>query len=110
MSQYIRVWALLLFTWLPFESAGAESLELGKLVFLEKAEPPCSLCHTLKSAGSTGEIGPNLDELKPDEERVSNAVKNGVGTMPPYDEMLSEAEIAAVASYVAEAVLRENGR
>lgn len=112
MSQAIRVCALLLllFPWLPFESARAESLELGKLVFLGKAEPPCALCHTLKAAGSTGEIGPNLDDLKPDEERVSNAVKNGVGTMPPYDEILSEAEIAAVASYVAEAVLRENGR
>ena len=112
MSQAIRVCALLLLlsAGLPLKSARTENVELGKQVFLEKAEPPCALCHTLKAAGATGEIGPNLDDLKPDEEKVSNAVKNGVGTMPPYDETLSEAEIAAVAHYVAEAVLRDGGR
>jgi len=106
MSQAIRVCTLLLLlsAGLLFEAARPENLELGKQVFLEKAEPPCALCHTLKAAGATGEIGPNLDELKPDEEKVINAVKSGVGNMPPFDEVLSEAEIAAVAKYVAKAV------
>lgn len=70
---------LLLSAELPLESARTENLELGKQVFLEKAEPLCALFHTLKAAGATGKIGPNLDDLKPDEEKVSNAVKNGVG-------------------------------
>jgi mono/diheme cytochrome c family protein len=76
----------------------------GEQIFAEKAEPPCALCHTLKAANSTGNIGPNLDELKPDPEKILRAVKNGVGNMPPYGETLSEKEIEAVAAYVADAV------
>lgn len=82
----------------------AQSSEQGKLVFTEKAEPPCALCHALKAAGSSGEIGPDLDDLKPDLEKVRRAVKTGVGAMPPYEETLSEVEIEAVAAFVAEAV------
>lgn len=106
MSQTTRVCAglLLLLGVFSFDSLHAESAELGRAIFLERAEPPCALCHTLKDAGATGEIGPDLDELKPDQERVSNAVKNGVGNMPPFENVLSEAEIAAVAHYVATAV------
>jgi cytochrome c6 len=79
----------------------AQSPEQGKRIFAEKAEPPCALCHTLKAASSTGEVGPNLDELKPDLDKVRRAVKNGVGNMPPYGETLTDGEIEAVAAYVA---------
>lgn len=82
----------------------AQEPKQGEKLFLEDANPPCALCHTLSAAQSTGEIGPNLDELKPDRDRVSTAVKNGVGAMPPYGDSLSDAEIAAVAEYVAKAV------
>lgn len=83
--------------------ANAQSTKQGKLIFTEKADPPCAVCHTLKNAKAEGEVGPNLDELKPDQQRVRNAVTNGVGAMPPYGDSLSDAEIAAVARYVAEA-------
>jgi mono/diheme cytochrome c family protein len=79
------------------------SAELGKRIFIAEAQPPCGLCHALADAGTTGEIGPSLDELKPTEERVRAAVRDGVGVMPAY-ETLSEEEIAAVARYVATAV------
>lgn len=79
----------------------AQSAKLGKEVFLRKSEPACAVCHALKDAGASGEIGPDLDELKPDQETVRRAVKNGVGTMPAFGDTLSEAEIAAVARYVA---------
>ena len=36
----------------------------GKKVFLTAG---CTACHTLKAAGSTGTVGPNLDQLKPAE-------------------------------------------
>jgi len=107
MSQTIRVCAaalLFVLAGLHAISAEAQSAKLGKEIFTEKAEPACALCHTLKDAGSTGEIGPDLDELQPDQEMVRNAVKNGVGAMPPFEETLTDAEIAAVARYVAEAV------
>lgn len=85
------------------QDADSAQLELGKQVFLETAEPQCAICHTLADAGSDAEIGPILDQLKPDAERTANAVRNGVGVMPAYGDTLSDEEIDAVAAYVAQA-------
>jgi mono/diheme cytochrome c family protein len=35
----------------------------GKEIFTTTAQPPCSSCHTLKEAGATQTLGPNLDEV-----------------------------------------------
>jgi mono/diheme cytochrome c family protein len=83
--------------------APAQDGERGKRIFTETAQPPCALCHTLRAASSTGEIGPNLDDMKPDLDKVRRAVKNGVGNMPPFGDTLSDAEIEAVAAFVAAA-------
>jgi len=72
--------------------------DLGKDVFLNKAV--CSSCHTLADAKSSGQIGPNLNEIRPDKMRVLNAVKNGIGVMPAYEGQLTNEEIEAVAYYV----------
>ena len=56
-----------------------EQLELGKKVFLEQAQPSCT---------------------------VSNAVKSGVGIMPAFGDSLSEQQISAVAKYI-ESVTRK---
>ena len=72
--------------------------ELGKTIFLEQGN--CAACHTLADAKSNGEIGPNLNQVKPDLAKVVNAVTNGIGVMPPYKELLSAEEIEAVAHYV----------
>ena len=56
---------------------------LGKDIFLNKAE--CSTCHTLADAGSNGQIGPNLNEIRPDKIRVMLSVTNGIGVMPAYE-------------------------
>ena len=72
--------------------------DLGKDVFLNKAV--CSTCHTLVDAGSYGQIGPNLNEIKPDSMRVIVAVTNGIGVMPAFEGQLSSLEIEAVAKYV----------
>ncbi len=84
--------------------AHAQNDELGKHVFTSAAEPPCMVCHTLAAAGAVGEIGPNLDELKPTEDRVRRAVQQGVGNMPPFGEVLNKEQIEAVARFVANAV------
>jgi len=73
----------------------------GRQLFTEVAKPPCGLCHTLADAGATGKIGPSLDELKPDVDRVVRALKQGVGVMPAFEESLTEEQIAALARYVA---------
>jgi sulfite dehydrogenase len=107
MPQTARVCAaLLLFVsvWLCANAAIAQSTNRGKLIFKEKAEPACAICHTLKDAGASGEVGPNLDELKPDLPKIRQAVKNGVGNMPPFGDSLSNADIEAVSRYVAGAV------
>ena len=72
--------------------------EIGKDVFLNKAM--CGSCHALSDAETVGQIGPNLNQIKPDIARVINTVANGIGVMPPYEGVLSTEEIEAVAHYV----------
>ncbi len=72
----------------------------GKELF---ASEPCGDCHTLADAGTTGAVGPNLDELKPDFDTVVATVTNGRGIMPPFGGQLSEEQIANIAAYVASA-------
>jgi mono/diheme cytochrome c family protein len=60
----------------------------------------CGSCHTLEAAGSSGSIGPNLDESQPDFENAVDRVTNGAGAMPAFEGQLSEQEIADVAAYV----------
>ena len=60
----------------------------------------CGGCHTLAAAHSTGTVGPNLDELKPDYRAVTAQVTNGGGGMPAFKSQLSKQQIADVASYV----------
>ena len=62
----------------------------------------CGTCHTLGAAGTSGQIGPNLDDLKPDAATVKAKVESGGGGMPSFEGRLSDAEIDAVATYVAE--------
>ena len=78
--------------------------QMGRKLFTESAVPACAVCHTLKEAGAEGAIGPALDELRPDAERVAKALRNGIGQMPSYQGSLTDAEIAALAQYVAKAV------
>lgn len=80
-----------------------QRVDLGRKVFIRTAEPPCAICHTLADAGAVGTIGPSLDELKPDQNRVALAVRNGVGVMPPYAGKLTREQIEAVALYVSRA-------
>lgn len=78
-------------------------LKLGKELFLKGSAPACAVCHTLNDAAAKGAIGPVLDELKPDANRVAAALRNGIGQMPSYKGKLTEDQIAALAVYVASA-------
>ena len=61
----------------------------------------CGGCHTLADAGTSGATGPNLDEAAPDAATVKAYVRGGGGGMPAFGDQLSNAEIDAVAAYVA---------
>jgi cytochrome c6 len=81
------------------EDGGEGDAAAGKEVF---ASAGCGSCHTLQDAGSSGTIGPNLDESKPDRELIVERVTNGSGAMPPFKDQLSEQQIQDVAAYVFE--------
>lgn len=85
----------------PAFGADDAQLALGRTLFQKGAVPSCAVCHTLKDAGAQGAVGPILDELKPDEQRVATALRNGIGAMPSFKATLSEEQIVALARYVA---------
>ena len=62
----------------------------------------CGGCHTLEAAGSSGNVGPNLDDSQPDYDLVVDRVTNGAGAMPAFGDQLDETQIQDVAAYVVE--------
>ena len=69
----------------------------GRQIFLSQ---PCGGCHTLKDAGTSGTVGPNLDQLKPPYDKVVTQVTNGGAIMPPFKGKLTPQQIQDVAAYV----------
>tara|TARA_B100000686_G_C16238688_1_gene688517 strand:+ start:368 stop:670 length:303 start_codon:yes stop_codon:yes gene_type:complete len=89
----------ILFLLIISRSAFADSkMELGLEVYDKKAQ--CGVCHTLKAAGSEGNIGPNLDQLKPSIDHIIYIVRNGIGVMQAWEGILTSEEIEAVAYYI----------
>ena len=72
----------------------------GKVVFDTTAG--CGGCHTLKASGSSGTIGPNLDNAQPDLALIVDRVTNGKGAMPAFGKngSLTPKQVADVAAYV----------
>jgi len=87
----------------PTESEPSEQAEgdpaAGEAVF---ASAGCGGCHTLEAAGSSGNVGPNLDEAKPPHDLVVERVTNGMGVMPSFKGQLDDEQIQDVAAYVVE--------
>jgi mono/diheme cytochrome c family protein len=61
----------------------------------------CASCHTLKAAGASGKVGPDLDQLRPGPQLVTSQVNTGGGAMPSFKGKLSDAQIKEIADYVA---------
>jgi mono/diheme cytochrome c family protein len=70
----------------------------GKQVFIGAGG--CGSCHTFSDAGTSGTIGPNLDESAPSFDLAVDRVTNGQGAMPSFEGQLTEQQIADVAAYV----------
>jgi uncharacterized membrane protein (TIGR02234 family) len=78
-------------------AGGASASAEGKQIFTQS----CGTCHTLADAGTNGTVGPNLDELKPDKNRVQTAIeKGGAGTGAMPANIVTGQEAEAVAEYV----------
>ena len=95
MKETLIIFILFFFT---INSYADDKMILGLEVYNNKAQ--CGVCHSLQAAESEGQIGPNLDMLKPQMIKIVSAVTNGIGVMPPWEGILTEEEIEAVAYYV----------
>ncbi len=80
-------------------SAGEGDPVAGKDIFIAN----CGGCHTLADAGTSGSVGPNLDDAQPSYELAVDRVTNGQGAMPPFQGTLTPQQIADVSAYVAQA-------
>ena len=80
----------------PAEPGAEGDAAAGKVVYTSN----CGGCHTLADAGTSGNVGPNLDESKPSADLVSQRVTDGQGAMPPFAGTLSATQIADVSAYV----------
>lgn len=69
----------------------------GKQLFSDK----CGSCHTLQAAGTAGQVGPNLDAVSLSAADIEGIVRTGRGGMPAFGGQLSDAEMSAVAAFVA---------
>jgi mono/diheme cytochrome c family protein len=79
------------------EGGGQQAAANGKQIFTTN----CAGCHTLKDANASGKVGPDLDQLKPDQQTTERQVTNGGGAMPAFKGQLEDNEITAVSQYVA---------
>ena len=73
--------------------------EAGEQIY---AEQGCGSCHVLEAAGSSGTIGPNLDESQPPLDLIVERVTNGRSPMPAFKDTLSEQQIQDVSAFVFE--------
>ena len=95
MKKILLILSILI---LPQKVFADPKMILGLEVYNNKAQ--CGVCHTLKAAQTEGQIGPNLDLLKPQISQIILAVTNGIGVMQAWGGILSYEEIEAVAYYV----------
>jgi len=80
------------------QPAGGGDPAAGKEVFLGVGG--CGSCHTFADAGTSGSIGPNLDDAAPSLDLALDRITNGQGAMPSFSGQLTEQQIADVAAYV----------
>ena len=71
----------------------------GRAIFAQN----CGRCHTLAPASTSGQVGPDLDRANLNAAAVAAIVRSGRGVMPSFSGSLNDAEIRAVAGFVASA-------
>jgi cbb3-type cytochrome c oxidase subunit III len=65
-------------------------------------ESNCGSCHVLADAGTSGTVGPNLDQAKPQLQAAIRQITNGGGGMPAFEGQLTEQQIQRLAQYIVE--------
>ena len=80
------------------QQAGNASASDPKALFTSN----CAGCHTFAAAGTSGKVGPNLDQISLTADRIAEQIRNGGGGMPPFQGQLTDQQIQALAKYVFE--------
>jgi cbb3-type cytochrome c oxidase subunit III len=80
------------------EQAGNASADDPKALFTSN----CAGCHTFAAAGTSGTVGPNLDQTSLTADRIAEQIRNGGGGMPPFEGQLTDEQIQALAEFVFE--------
>jgi mono/diheme cytochrome c family protein len=85
----------------PTETTGGTEGDAaaGEQVF---ASAGCGGCHTLEEAGSSGTVGPSLDQTQLSVQQIAQQVEQGGGGMPSFGDQLSDEQIRDVSAFVAE--------
>ena len=78
-------------------TTGSGDAVAGKEVF---ASAGCGGCHTFSAAGTSGSVGPNLDDASPSYDHVVTQVTEGGGAMPSFKDDLTGQQIQDVAAFV----------
>ncbi len=78
----------------PQQPLSAEE-QRGEALFVQN----CGTCHALEAAGTSGSIGPSLDQAQVDEAEVLEKIEQGPGPMP--SNLVSGKDAQAVAKFVA---------
>ena len=60
----------------------------------------CGSCHALEEAGTTGTVGPSLDDPQASLEEAIEQIANGGGGMPAYEGRLTDEQIRILAEYI----------
>jgi mono/diheme cytochrome c family protein len=66
------------------------------------ADAGCGSCHTFSPAGSTGTVGPSLDDADVTFDQAVDQIREGGGGMPSFRDQLTEQQIEDVAIYITE--------
>ena len=93
-----KIILILVFLTFSCSTFADDNMALGVEVYNNKAQ--CGVCHTLQAAGSAGNIGTDLDQLKPPMSQIIYVVTNGIGVMQAWKGILTYEEIEAVAYYI----------
>lgn len=80
----------------------------GREIFLRRSAPACGTCHKLSDARTRGALGPDLDTLELDVDRVRRAVSEGMPLMPAQKGILTPDQIDLLARYLVEVTASES--
>ena len=78
------------------DGKAADAIAAGRELFNANS---CSACHTLTDAGSSGAVGPSLDNPNLTHDFIVGRVTNGQGPMPNFS-WLGEEDIDLIAAYI----------